>query len=71
VSQISAAGNGRSRAKAKERAEPLVREQLAYGPAPGECVKPAAAEAKVSERFLIAAAERLGVRSHAGAGLTQ
>jgi hypothetical protein len=58
------AGNGRPRTK--ERAEAFVREQLANGPAPGECVKAAAAEAKVSERFLIAAAERLGVRSRRG-----
>jgi hypothetical protein len=58
------AGNGRPRAK--ERAEAFVREQLANGPAPGECVKAAAAQAKVSERFLIAAAERLGVRTQRG-----
>jgi hypothetical protein len=50
----------------KERAEAFLREQLANGPAPGECVKAAAAEAKVSERFLIAAAERLGVRTQRG-----
>jgi hypothetical protein len=48
-------GNGR------EWDEALVREQFANGPAPGECVKAAAADAKVSERFLIAAADRLGM----------
>jgi hypothetical protein len=40
--------------------------QLANGPAPGECVKAAATEADISERNLIAAAERLGVRSQRG-----
>jgi hypothetical protein len=49
-----------------ERAERCQRELLANGLAPGECVKTAAAEAKVSEHNLIAAAERLGVRSQRG-----
>jgi hypothetical protein len=40
--------------------------QLANGPAPGECVKAAATEADISERNLIAAAERLDVRSQRG-----
>jgi hypothetical protein len=44
----------------------VVRELLADGPAPGESVKAAAAEANVSERTLIAAAERLGVRTQRG-----
>jgi hypothetical protein len=35
-------------------------------PKHGELVKAAAAEAKISERNLIAAAERLGVRSRQG-----
>jgi hypothetical protein len=59
-------GHASPPARAKERAEAFVREQLANGPAPSECVKAAAAEAKVSERFLIAAAERLGVRTQRG-----
>ena len=60
-----AAGNGRPRAK--ERAEAFVREQLAYGPRHGDLVKRDAAEyAKISERTLIAAAERLGVRTQRG-----
>jgi hypothetical protein len=50
----------------KERAERCLREQLANGPALGECVKAAAAAAKVSERFLIAAADALGVRTQRG-----
>jgi len=58
-----ATGNGRPRAK--ERAE--AREQLAYGPRHGDLVKRDAAEyAKISERTLIAAAERLGVRTQRG-----
>ena len=45
----------------------FVREQLANGPRYGELVKRDAAEyAKISERTLIAAAERLGVRSQRG-----
>jgi hypothetical protein len=36
------------------------------GPAPGECVKAAAAEAKISERNLIAACDRLEVRTQRG-----
>jgi len=59
------AGNGRPRAR--ERAERCLRELLAYGPRHGESVKRDAAKAaKVSERTLIAAAERLGVRSRRG-----
>jgi hypothetical protein len=58
------AGNGRPRAK--ERAERCLRELLADGPAPGEQVIVAAAEADVSKRTLIAAAERLGVRCRRG-----
>ncbi len=58
------AGNGRL--PAPKRAEAIVREQLANGPVPGDLVKAIAAEAKVSERFLIAAAERLGVRTRRG-----
>jgi hypothetical protein len=60
----SPAGNGRL--PAKERAEAFVREQLANGPRYGELVKRDAAEYGVSERFLIAAAERLNVRSWRG-----
>jgi hypothetical protein len=52
--------------RAKERAEALVREQLGNGPAPGECVIAAAAEADISERNLIAAADELGVRTQRG-----
>jgi hypothetical protein len=59
--------NGRPRAK--ERAEAFVREQLANGPRHSELVKRDAAEyAKISERTLIAAADRLGVRSQRGRG---
>jgi hypothetical protein len=57
-------GNGRPRVK--ERAEAFVREQLANGPHSGELVKREAAEYAISERFLIAAAERLGVRCRQG-----
>lgn len=57
---------GTARLSAPKRAEAIVREQLANGPVPGDLVKAVAAEAKVSERFLIAAAERLGVRSQRG-----
>jgi hypothetical protein len=46
----------------------LARKLLANGPVPAESIKAAAAEAKVSERYLIAAAERLGVRSQRGQG---
>jgi hypothetical protein len=60
-----AAGNGRP--GVKERAEAFVCEQLANGPRYGELVKRDAAEyAKISERTLIAAAERLGVRTQRG-----
>jgi hypothetical protein len=56
-----------TRPRAKERAEAFVREQLANGPRHGESVKRDAAEAaKISERTLIAAAERLGVRTQRG-----
>jgi hypothetical protein len=58
------AGNGRPRVK--ERAERCLREQLANGPRCGERVIAAAAEVDVSERTLIAAAERLGVRTRRG-----
>jgi hypothetical protein len=58
------AGNGRPRAP--ERAERCLRELLADGPRHGEHVIAAAAEVDVSERTLIAAAERLGVRSQRG-----
>jgi len=55
-----------NRPRAKACAEAVVRELLADGPAPGDGVKAAAVEAKVSERTLIAEAERLGVRSKRG-----
>jgi hypothetical protein len=67
------ADNGRPRAK--ERAEAFVREQLANGPRYGELVKRDAAEyAEISERTLIAAAERLGAHpawAMVAAGLAQ
>ena len=53
-------------ARAKEHAEAFVRAQLANGPRHGELVKRNAAEAEISERFLIAAADRLGVRWQGG-----
>jgi cytosine/adenosine deaminase-related metal-dependent hydrolase len=52
--------------RVKERAERCLREQLANGPRYGEHVIAAAAEVDVSERTLIAAAERLGVRCRRG-----
>jgi hypothetical protein len=62
--EANKAGNGRPRAK--ERAEAVVRERLANGAVSGESIKAAAAAAKVSERTLIAAAERLNVRCWKG-----
>ena len=50
-------------------AEPGEHKIVPYYPstaAPVECVKAAAVEATVSERFLIAAADDLGGRCHAG-----
>jgi hypothetical protein len=55
------------RVRVRERAQALgKRAQLADGPKHGELAKAAAAEAEISERNLIAAAERLGVRSRRG-----
>jgi hypothetical protein len=57
---------GRPSKSVRARARALLREQLADGPRHGEHVIAAAAEADISERNLIAAAERLGVRSQRG-----
>jgi hypothetical protein len=59
-------GRPRPRVRIRERAETMVREQLANGPRYGEFVIAAAAEVAVSERSLIAAADRLGVRCRWG-----
>jgi len=57
------------RPRAKERAETFVREQLANGLRYGELVKRDAAEqAKISERMLMAAAERLGCTAGGASG---
>jgi hypothetical protein len=57
--------NGRPRAK--ERAERCLRELLANGPRHGDVIKRDATKAaKISERTLIAAADRLGVRCRRG-----
>jgi hypothetical protein len=64
---VGAGGNGAEpRPRVKERAERCSREQLANGPRCGEHVIAAAAEADFSERSLIAADERLGVRCRRG-----
>ena len=55
-----------ARPRVTERAERRLLEELADGPASGAHVIAAAAEVDVSERTLIAAAERLGVRSRRG-----
>jgi hypothetical protein len=46
-----------------ERAQALVREQLANGPKPGSHVEAAAEAAEIPARSLIAAADALGVRT--------
>lgn len=55
-----------SRGRPSERAQALVREQLADGPKPGAEIEAAARAAEISEHALIAAADVLGVRVRKG-----